>query len=118
MDDDQDVRRAEVLMLERLGFEVTEAADGLEAVEKYRRALGEGWAFDAVILDMTVPGGMGGKDAVRLILAEDLEAKVMVASGYSEDPVMADPSAHGFCQALQKPFSLTDLRGALSCLDS
>lgn len=65
--------------------------------------------FDVVIMDLTVPGGMGGKEAVKQILAIDPKAKVIVSSGYSNDPVMSDYQKYGFCNVVTKPFKMEEL---------
>jgi two-component system, cell cycle sensor histidine kinase and response regulator CckA len=77
------------------------------------QARAEGDAFDAVVTDLTVAGGMGGKETARKLLEIDQQAKVIVASGYSNDPVMSDYAAFGFKGAIAKPFRLYDLSKAL-----
>ena len=73
-----------------------------------------GQSFDAVILDLTIPGGMGGKEAVRRVLELDPNARIVVSSGYSDDPVMADFRAYGFCAILKKPYRIEELQETLS----
>ena len=114
MDDDEAVRRAAGRMLARLGYEVELAKDGDEALRAYAAASGLGRRFDAVIMDLTVPGAMGGKEAMRHLAALDPEARGIVSSGYSTDPVMADFRAHGFCCVLTKPYDVEDLSRALA----
>ncbi len=113
MDDDQDIRTVGSEMLKILGYEVVCACDGAEAVESYRQTLEAGEAFDAVILDLTIPGGMGGKDAVAKILALDNSATVIVSSGYSNDEVIAQFRQFGFQGVVCKPYQLRDLGGVL-----
>ena len=72
-----------------------------------------GVPFELVILDLTIPGGMGGKEAIQKILQIDPEAKVMVSSGYSNDPVMAHYKKHGFSGIIAKPFQLKSLQKAI-----
>jgi PAS domain S-box-containing protein len=110
MDDEEQIRNMTQRMLTRIGHEVTLAANGEEAVQQYREAYSHGTPIDLVILDLTIPGGMGGKDAVREILAIDAQAKVVVASGYSTDPVMASFTDFGFCDAIVKPFQQDELK--------
>jgi CheY-like chemotaxis protein len=105
MDDDEMVRSVAKAMLTSLGHEVILTADGSEAIEVYRES---GSTIDFVIMDLTIPGGMGGKDAVREILKLNPAAKVVVSSGYSNDPIMAQFGEYGFCAALVKPYQLTE----------
>ena len=109
MDDVEQVREVLQAMLEEMGHEVAVAGDGEEAVRDYQEALSSDTPFDLVIMDLTIPGGMGGKEAVSSILALNPAAKVVVASGYSTDPVMANFQEYGFCAALVKPFKLEEL---------
>ena len=116
MDDDQQVRETLQLMLSRLGYQVVTAADGREAAAIYRYERELGTEIDLLIMDLTIPGGMGGREAVREILAVNPRAKVIVASGYSSDPVMADYRRHGFAAALSKPFRVEELTELLKRL--
>jgi CheY-like chemotaxis protein len=113
MDDDASVREVVALMLSRLGYQVTTATSGEEAVEAYRRALDLGQRFDAVIMDLTVAGGLGGREATRRLLAIDPDARIVVSSGYSGDPVLADHRDHGFVARLPKPYATEDLERTL-----
>jgi CheY-like chemotaxis protein len=116
MDDEKPVRRVMQEMLEMLGYTVECTADGKEAVELYRKRRDEGVPFDAVIMDLTVPGGRGGKDAIRDLLALDPRAKVVVSSGYADDPVVAQYREHGFSAVLGKPYRLQDMSRVLKDL--
>jgi len=113
MDDEESLRKLVCAMLERLGYEVELAADGYEAIELYRRAMEENRDFDAVIMDLTVPGGMGGKDAIRGLLRIDPAVRAIVSSGYADDPVLADYARHGFKAIVPKPFGSAELSAAL-----
>ena len=113
MDDEQIVRAVGSEMLELLGYEVVCACDGAEAVELYRLAKEKGQAFDAVILDLTIPGGMGGKEAVSKILSLDPTAAVIVSSGYSNDQVIAEYRQYGFRGAVCKPYQLQEMSDIL-----
>lgn len=109
MDDDDSVRLTLGRMLEHLGYTVDYAVGGIDALENYVRALVSKKPFDAVIMDLTIPGQMGGKEAVKRLLAIDPDARVIVSSGYSNDPVIEDYTSRGFCGVLIKPCSLVIL---------
>jgi len=113
MDDEEMVRDVAGEMLIALGYEVDFARDGREALEKYRMAMEGGMRFDMVILDLTVPGGMGGAEAVRKLRELDPEVKAVASSGYSADPVMAEFEEHGFSDVVAKPYRLDELGRAL-----
>lgn len=113
MDDEEMVRDVAADMLSVLGYRAEVVRDGAEVLESWRRACGAGEPFDAVIMDLTVPGGMGGKEAVRRLLAEYPGARAIVSSGYSEDPIMSDFARHGFRGVIAKPYTLADLRKVL-----
>jgi PAS domain S-box-containing protein len=113
MEDEDVVRDVASDILASLGYEVAVAAEGGEAVELYRRGSESGRPFDAVIMDLTVRGGMGGKEAVRKVLEINPAARVIVSSGYSEDPVMADFRKYGFSGVAVKPYKIDELGAAL-----
>jgi len=96
-------------MLKKLGYEVSFARDGRSAIEKFEEARAGGEPFDAVIMDLTVPGGMGGKEAVKELLRIDPDVKAIVSSGYSNDPVTANYREYGFVEVLAKPYKMKDL---------
>jgi len=113
MDDEEIVREVLGAMLLSIGYEVEYAANGEEAVELYRMAKGSGAPFDAVILDLTIPGGMGGKKAIQGLLKIDPGVKAIVSSGYSNDPVMADFREYGFSGVAAKPYKIKQLSETL-----
>lgn len=113
MDDEELIRDLVKHMLSRFGYDAELSQDGAEAIELYKRAADLGKPYDAVILDLTVKGGMGGKDAVKRLLAIDPQVKAIVSSGYSNDPVMTDFGRYGFIGALSKPYTMNDLMDAL-----
>ncbi len=109
MDDEEFVRDVVGDMLLFLGYSVAFAADGAEALKKYKKRLSVGKPFDAVIMDLTIPGGMGGQEAIKRLLEMDPDAKAFVSSGYSQDPVMANFADHGFAGVITKPFEIEKL---------
>uniref|UniRef100_UPI004055DB48 response regulator n=1 Tax=Candidatus Electronema sp. TaxID=2698783 RepID=UPI004055DB48 len=114
MDDDEMLRNLAKAQLISLGHEPVLAADGMEAVNLCRKLREEGRPTDLVIMDLTIPGGMGGKEAAILLLADDPEARLIVASGYSNDPVLAEYRSYGFRAAVAKPFSRKELSRAIA----
>ncbi len=109
MDDDETVCALVVHMLTPCGFSVATAPDGQKAIAMYRQALAAGEPFDVVIMDLTVPGGLGGQEAVKELLAIDPHVRAIVSSGYADDPVMANPAQYGFKGVAAKPYSLSML---------
>ncbi len=114
MDDEELVRSIIEQMLSHIGHEAVFTKHGDEASEQYANALREGRRFDLLILDLTIKGGKGGKDTIREILAMDSDAKAIVSSGYSNDPVMSDFRTSGFVGSLAKPYQLKELNAALN----
>lgn len=109
MDDEELVIDVVSMMLEELGCTVKTCGDGSAAIDHYRMALELGAPYDVVILDLTVPGGMGGLEAARRIREIDPRAVLIVSSGYSRDSVASDYRSHGFSGAVMKPYSLETL---------
>ncbi len=116
MDDEDFIRELVSVMLPKMGYDVVLAQDGQAAVDRYKAALSAGDPFDAVILDLTVPGGMGGKETVRHLRALDPNVRAVVSSGYSNDPVMANHARYGFCGAVKKPYLIQDLSQLLNAV--
>jgi PAS domain S-box-containing protein len=115
MDDESFIRELAVDLIQKIGdYEVTVAKDGEEVIHLYQQALKEGSAFDAVILDLTVRGGMGGKEAIRKLREIDPKVRAIVSSGYSTDPVMSNFRAYGFQEAVKKPYKIQDMSEALN----
>jgi len=109
MDDEEIIRDLVPKMLEHLNYDVELTRDGAEAIESYRKAMDSGEPFDAVILDLTVPDGMGGKEAIKKLLEIDPGVKGIVTSGDSEDPIIIDFKEYGFSGAIAKPFGIERL---------
>ena len=116
MDDERSVRDAIALMLTLLGYEVTAVSDGAEAITRYGAALQGGGRFDAVLLDLRVPEGLGGAETVRQLRELDPALCAVAASGYCEDPVMSDHQRYGFTAAIAKPFRMEELGGLLNTI--
>lgn len=113
MDDEPRVRDTLGRMLRHFGYEVGFAQDGAEAIAQYQAAKARGEPFDVVIMDLVVPGGMGGKETIGKLHQIDPSARAIVSSGYSNDTIMADFRSFGFCQAIAKPYRHEDLRSVL-----
>ena len=110
MDDEASVRNVAGQILEHLGYEVEYAGDGNEAIETYKKAQASGKVFDAVILDLTVQGGMGGDLAIVRLLNLDPDVKAIVSSGYADSPAMTDFKKYGFAGAIAKPYGVEQLK--------
>jgi PAS domain S-box-containing protein len=113
MDDEEMIINMAGRILARLGYESDFAQNGSDAVSLYEKALKADQPFDAVVLDLTVRGGMGGEEAMQHLLKIDPQVKVIVSSGYSDSPVMQDYKQYGFSAAAGKPYSLVELSQAL-----
>ena len=113
MDDQAPLRKMVGKVLQKLGYASEFAEDGAEAIEMYKVAMESEKPYDAVILDLTVPGGMGGREAIEQLLEIDPEVKAVVSSGYSEDPVLAHFQEYGFKGMMPKPFESLSLSKVL-----
>ncbi|GFO59763.1 hypothetical protein GMST_20880 [Geomonas silvestris] len=109
MDDDRLIRELAVEMLEELGYRAESVADGAQAVTAYYNRQRSGSRYAVVIMDLTVRGGMGGREAVKALLALDPQVKAVVSSGYCDDPVLANCRAYGFKAVLPKPYNRQEL---------
>ena len=114
MDDEAIVIEVASQMLDRLGYDATLAKDGMEVIDIYEKAVRSGKAFDAVILDLHIDGGMGGTVAMKKLLQMDPDVKGIVSSGYANDPEMTDFEKYGFCGVVEKPYSMHELRNILN----
>jgi two-component system, cell cycle sensor histidine kinase and response regulator CckA len=114
MDDEHFIRDLAGEMLALLGYDVTLAKDGAQALELYETAMTSSNPFDLVIMDLTIPGGMGGSETIRLLRQLDPTVKAIVSSGYSNDPIMADYEKYGFSGVVAKPYSVNDLSETLT----
>jgi PAS domain S-box-containing protein len=118
MDDDEFIRLAASELLKRIGYKVYTAKNGSEAIEKYKSKYGTEEEFIILIMDLTVQGGMGGLQALKIL--KDIYPNIIAiaSSGYSDDPVMASPQKYGFSGALHKPYTLTELISALDKVET
>jgi PAS domain S-box-containing protein len=116
MDDDMYIKDVARALLESMGYSVSVAGHGKEALELFDKAIAEKQPYDAVILDLTIPGGMGGKETIRELRKRDPKIKAIASSGYSEAPVMSHPDMYGFKAVLRKPYKRDDLGNALQQL--
>jgi PAS domain S-box-containing protein len=113
VDDEAPIRKLLSIMLRKFGYETETANDGVEGIERYVTAKSGGAPFDAVIMDLTVPNGMGGCEATRRLRELDPDARVIASSGYSLDPVMANYRDYGFCGVVPKPYRPEELNRVL-----
>ncbi|MDD3889546.1 MAG: PAS domain S-box protein [Syntrophomonadaceae bacterium] len=113
MDDEVNVRKVVKEMIGSLGYEVELTGDGEECINLYEKSLLAGDPFKTIIMDLTIPGGMGGKETVQKLLKIDPNVKVIVSSGYSNDPVMSEYQKWGFKGIIDKPYGITELSNVL-----
>jgi PAS domain S-box-containing protein len=116
MDDERTIRDVACRMFKKLGYDPAVAANGEEAIQLVKEAIDNKRRFEIVVMDLTVPGAMGGKDAVPLIKKIDPTIKAIVSSGYADDPVMANHAEYGFDGVMGKPYVIADMREALGVL--
>lgn len=116
MDDEEMLLEVTSSMLNLFGYEVELAREGSEAVQRFKSAKDSGRSFDAVILDLTVRGGMGGKETIAKLLELDPSVKAILSSGYSDDPVLSSFKEYGFIGALRKPYQMGKLKEMLENL--
>jgi PAS domain S-box-containing protein len=113
MDDEEMIRNNVGSMLKHLGYDAEFAKDGAKALELYAKAKESDHPFDAIIMDLTVPGGMGGRETIQRLLQLDPQAKAIVFSGYADDPIMSNFKEFGFFGFIKKPYTIQDVSEAL-----
>lgn len=109
MDDEEIIREAAGELLANIGYEVDFALDGREAIDLYRKSFEAKKPYDVIVMDLTIPGGVGGKEAIKNILCIDPQASAIVSSGYSNDPIMSDFMKFGFKGVIAKPYKIAEL---------
>lgn len=109
MDDEEIIREVAGEILLHLGYTVEYCSEGSEAITKYKLAGKTGEPYAAVLLDLTIPGGMGGKETMKLLLEIDPDAKGIVSSGYSNDPILSHYGEYGFCGVVLKPYAIREI---------
>jgi CheY-like chemotaxis protein len=109
MDDERLLRDLIKRALHKMGYQAELASDGQEALQLYRTTQEAGYPFDAVLLDLTIPGGLGGRETLMRLLEIDPQVKAVVCSGYSSDPVMSNYQDYGFKAVLLKPYRIEEL---------
>ena len=114
MDDEEVIIKMIGIMLKRIGYEVVGVGNGQAAISKYLEAKELGVPFDAVILDLTIKGGMGGQETIEELVKYDPAIKAIVSSGYSNDPVMSNFKEYGFSGVCEKPYSIAGLSQVIS----
>jgi PAS domain S-box-containing protein len=113
MDDEVPILTMAERLMQRMGLEFESVADGAEAIKRYRSAKEAGRPFDLVVMDLTIPGGMGGREAISVLRKYDPGVKAIVSSGYSSDLAMADFRKHGFMGMVAKPYDISDLASVI-----
>jgi CheY-like chemotaxis protein len=116
MDDEQIILDMTRDVLKFLDYDVMFARDGLAAIDLYKKEKAAGVPFDVVILDLSVPSGLGGKETIKLLRKLDPDVKAVVSSGYTDDPAVLDFSNYGFDEKLTKPYKIHDLKYILEQL--
>jgi CheY-like chemotaxis protein len=116
MDDEQIILDVTLEVLKFLGYEVMFAKDGSAAIDMYKREKSANVPFDVVILDLSIPEGMGGKEVIQQLKEFDPAVKAVVSSGYTNDPVVMDYAGYGFSGKLSKPYKINDMKAILEQL--
>lgn len=116
MDDEQTILDVTNEVLKFLGYDVMFAKDGAAAIELYKKEKAANVPFDVVILDLSIPEGMGGKEAIRQLREFDPAVKALVSSGYTNDPAVMNYADYGFSGILSKPYKINDMKMILEQL--
>ena len=116
MDDEPDIRNLMEMMLSMLNYDVVTTAHGEEALAAHEKAIEEGRRFNIAVMDLTVPHGMGGAETIKRLRQKDTAIRAVVASGSSDNPVVARHQEYGFDRVLPKPYVMDDLMRVLEAL--
>jgi CheY-like chemotaxis protein len=118
MDDEEPILKMAERLMERMGLEFESVSDGKAAIDRYKAAASAGRPFDLVVMDLTIPGGMGGREAISVLREFDPTVRAIVSSGYSSDLAMSEFRKHGFRGMVAKPYDISELasiiRGVLA----
>ncbi len=113
VDDDAQIRDVSINVFKMLGYEACSAKDGAAAIELYKQAMDANQSFDVVIMDLTIPGGMGGKETIIELKKINPKVKAIISSGSSCDPTILEYKKHGFCAAINKPYRIKEIKQVL-----
>lgn len=113
MDDEEIIRSVVSEMLQHLGYQTTVAASGEKTIQLYQQSMNENRKYDAVIMDLTIPGGMGGEAAVAELIKMDPNIKAIVSSGYSQNSILDNYKEYGFCHLISKPYQIQEVSQVL-----
>lgn len=116
MDDDTALRNTACRMLESMGLEAEAAKNGTDTINLYKKAMEDKKQFDIVIMDLNIPGDLGGKDVIKILLKSGPGIKAIISSGERDDPAMVNPQDYGFIGALPKPYTLQELSKVIHSL--
>jgi len=116
MDDDDLIRKCALSLFPEIGYRIECVTDGAAALRRFEEARACGQPFDIVVLDLTIPGGMGGRETARRLLETDPAASIVVSSGYSNDPVLAHYREYGFCDVISKPYEVEKMEKTLATI--
>ncbi|MHB1462775.1 MAG: PAS domain S-box protein [Armatimonadota bacterium] len=114
MDDELPILEFMTKLVSKLGYEPVTTENGEQAIARYKAAMDVGNPFNLVIMDLTIPGGMGGRETIKELLRIDPEVRAIVASGYSNDPILSDPATYGFKGAITKPFRIKEMSALIA----
>ncbi|HEY9188287.1 MAG TPA: response regulator [Bacteroidota bacterium] len=114
MDDDESIREIAKEIINAIGYDVITATNGEELITLYKDAISKNIKVTAVILDLTVPGGMGGKEAIKKLIEIDPNVYGIVSSGYSNDPIMSHYKVYGFKDVIVKPYRIEEMEDVLT----
>lgn len=116
VDDEEIILDVSREVLRFLGYDAAFAKEGGAAIELYRQEKEAGQPFDLVIIDLTIPEGLGGQETIEKLRSYDPEVKAVVSSGYTNDPVMQEYVKYGFSGRLTKPYRINEMKALLESM--